>query len=614
MEEKKYTEITPGDVGVDVDPDVDPEGMYRNADEETGLISSPPEYEIVSDYRVTQEGVFCFRPERQEYKMLSRTVFLPTRLYFNEDTEEEKVEIQYHAHGKWRSFICGRADLDDLKYLKKELKKRGIEIDVKQVDEICGYLNSCILQNKGRAVGIVRTTDHLGWYRDEEDGSLEFVPYSERIYYSGREMEKKQVDQMMAPRGTLKAWVKLMNTFRDADHVPARLMLAAGFASVLVKILEAQSFAVDIWGGESGSGKSISLSNAVSIWAKPGLGDGYIWKADSTDLSLENVAAIYNHLPVAVDETSTEDDGKKLARFVYNICSEISHGAMSAGGTLREQKHWANCAILTGEKPITTERSLAGSVNRVIEIEAPAHVFWNDPPRLMRHLGTLRKNHGVAGRLFVEKLREEKNAEYAREIFHGYYEELSGMATGKQAESAAVLLTADRLAAEWVFGDALMLTAEDIRPFVRADREVSTNERAHQLILEWVATNGGKFSYGGFNKWGRFGHRDGQETVEIVRSVLNDFLRRAGFSDRSYLSWARKTGKLYTDPKDPGHNDVAGNFNGVRVRFVCIYGDGWEEDDEANAAILRLKKLLELDTDAEFDEYLQKTGNSGDAC
>ena len=70
----------------------------------------------------------------------------------------------------------------------------------------------------------------------------------------------------------------------------------------------------------------------------------------------------------------------------------------------------------------------------------------------------------------------------------------------------------------------------------------------------------------------RYGVRDGRRTVEIVRKTFNDFLQREGFSDRSYLSWARKTGKLYVDRNDPeSRNDVRGRLNGMNVRFVCIY-------------------------------------------
>ena len=549
------------------------ERMRTLLNRQMGFVVIGPDDQVPPEFAGVDGKVYCFNTKTRSYYAISDTLFYPGRVYFNEDTEEETVEIIYHAHGRWRSFSCSRRDLEDKKFLKG-FKDYGIEIDTDYLDEVRRFLNETIRDYKGTKIRIIRTTDHLGWYAGAEGEPPEFVPYSERIHYSGKRFSGKKVKSLLTPSGALEDWVDLMNSFRDSDHVEARLVLAAGFASVLVKILGAQTFAVDIWGPESGSGKSVALSTAVSVWAKPGIEEGYIRKADSTGLSLETYASIYHHLPLGIDETSTESSRRKLGKFVYNICSEISHGALNANGTLREQQNWANCVILTGEMPITSEQSLAGTVNRVIEIEAPAHVFWDDGPRMMHYIGQLRENYGTAGREFVTRLMEKENADYARGLFRQYYEEMYRVAAGKQAESAAVLLTADRLAAEWIFGDDVILTVEDISPFVKSDREVNTNERVHQLILEWIALNSSKFEEGKDIRWGRFGIRDGRRTIEIVRKTFNDFLRREGFSDRSYLSWARRTGKLYFDPEDPERrNDVRGKLNGRNVRFVCIFDE-----------------------------------------
>lgn len=73
----------------------------------------------------------------------------------------------------------------------------------------------------------------------------------------------------------------------------------------------------------------------------------------------------------------------------------------------------------------------------------------------------------------------------------------------------------------------------------------------------------------------------------------------------------RTQSACYVDSKDPVHHDGLEHFNGVRVRFVCLLGD---EMMKLTAAILRLKKLLELDYDEGIDEHLQKTGESGETC
>ncbi len=509
--------------------------------------------------------------------IISSSLVLPVNIIFNEDDEKEQIEMRYIAHGKIRSFVCSPSDLDDIKYIRK-LKNLGIQISEHE-EAIQGFLKDSLEYNRGKSIKIIKTTDHLGWYFIEAGNTYEFVPYSDQYLYSGKLMKHKSVDKLMKPTGDLDTWKGLMNSFRDKEHVVARIVLAAGFASVLVKILNAQTFAVDIWGTQSGSGKSISLSNAISVWAKPGIDDGYIKKADSTKLSLEAYTAFLNNLPLGIDETSTEDSRKRLAKFVYNICSEISHGALNPNGTLREQKNWDNCVILTGERPITTEQCFAGQLNRVIEIESPKHMFWDDSTRFMQHIQTLQNNYGTAGQQFVEILKQNGNIEYAKELFGRYYREMDKIATGKQAESAAVILTADRLAAEWIFNDDVILTVDDIRPFVKSDSEVNTNERIHQIILEWIAENKGKFEEGRDKQFGRFSSREGRRTCEIVKKSLDDFLGRYGFSLVGYLSWAKDTGKIYCkQDKVKNRHDVLVTFNGTSVRMVCIYVDQNDEE------------------------------------
>ena len=550
---------------------VAPHNAAPGAFNDLSFDKNAPKILFPDDYMVADGKIFWFDPTFDSWELISRTIVSPVMIKYNLETQTELIKLAYRWHDRVHTIDCLPSDINNIRFIGK-LPNHGIDIDIGHVEQMQGFLQSIIELNRGEAVPEIRTTNRLGWIDD--DGRLDFVPFSNMLVYSEEHSSQNFTNTFIRASGTLEEWIDAINQFRDTDHIHARIILAASFASVLVKPLGVLPFAVDVWGGGSGSGKSVSLMTATSVWAKPGLDDGYIKKCDSTMRSLEFDTAILNNLPLCIDETQTVADRRKFDTLIYNLCSGESHGAMGRGGKKQTEKHWANSIILTGEQPIATNNSLAGATNRVIDIECPNVLFWDDVTRFSTYCKALRNNYGTAGRKFIDYLCMRNGLEHAKELFEGYLNALQNSATGKQATSAAIILTADSLIAEWIFNDDLRLTIDDITPFLKDEKAVDTNERAHQLILEWIATNSGKFEDGKDTQWGRYGTRNGRKTCEIVKKPFSEFLAKSGFSDRSYLSWARNSGKIYYKEDDPNHrNDVQERFHGERVRFVCIYID-----------------------------------------
>ena len=81
----------------------------------------------------------------------------------------------------------------------------------------------------------------------------------------------------------------------------ARVILAASFASPLLEVLGALPFFVHLWGVDSGTGKTVALMLAASVWGDPAVG-AYIKTFDATVVGHEKTAAFLNHLPLCLDE------------------------------------------------------------------------------------------------------------------------------------------------------------------------------------------------------------------------------------------------------------------------------------------------------------------------
>ena len=96
--------------------------------------------------------------------------------------------------------------------------------------------------------------------------------------------------------------------------------------------------------------------------------------------------------------------------------------------------------------------------------------------------------------MFVDRLCEEGTIEAANRLYDSYYAAcLKSDTTEKQAMAAALILTADHLATEWIFQDGMALSAGELGEFLKSKASVSLAERGYETPCGWVATNSSKF-------------------------------------------------------------------------------------------------------------------------
>ena len=75
----------------------------------------------------------------------------------------------------------------------------------------------------------------------------------------------RHIFESIRSAGKRREWLELALSLRQGN-VMARIVLAASFASVLVKPLRVPALFVHLWGGESGTGKTVALMLAASVW------------------------------------------------------------------------------------------------------------------------------------------------------------------------------------------------------------------------------------------------------------------------------------------------------------------------------------------------------------
>ena len=136
----------------------------------------------------------------------------------------------------------------------------------------------------------------------------------------------------------------------------------------------------------------------------------------------------------------------------------------------------------------------------------------------------------------------------------------------KQSLSLSIILTADKLATDYLFKDAQYISLEEAKEVLIDRNELSDNERCYQFVLDKVAMNPARFDdkVENVEKWG---------TIEngyaiIYAAAFTALCKEGGFSRTSFLSWANRKGIIQADGSGK-RMDKTKSFKGNKIR--CIF-------------------------------------------
>lgn len=484
---------------------------------------------------------------------------MPVERLVNIDTGVEKLRLAFRKGRSWREIIVDKSTLASAQKVTS-LADRGVSVTSETAKAFVQYISDLENLNYER-IPERKSIGRLGYIPGEG-----FSPYVDGLIFDG-DAAFQNLFAYVHPAGTWEAWVDVARDCR-AMSTTARIVLAASFASPLLEVLGALPFFVHLWGVDSGTGKTVALMLAASVWADPAMG-AYIKTFDATVVGHEKTAAFLNHLPLCLDELQLAKDGRGRTQFdVYKLAQGVGRTRGNKAGGIDLTPTWRNCILTTGESPLTSTSAGAGAVNRVIDIECKAdHAVITDG---MRVANTLKQNYGFAGRRFVELLYGIDGAlDTVRQEYNALFKDLSRRdTTEKQAMAAAAILVADKLATGWLFQDDRELTMEDMAEFLASRATVSTGERGYQFLCDWVAQNGLRFAASTAESTGRdvYGTIEAGEAY-IIRKVFNDAVSDAGFSPRAVLSWLKRNEKIRTR----GKNMTRGKrINGILSECVCL--------------------------------------------
>lgn len=487
--------------------------------------------ELVSGPWTANDTGISWTNRQGERERICPHALLPVERLVNVDTGEERLKLAYNKGFGWRTLVADKAVTSSANKIV-QLASHGIAVNSETSKAMVRYLAD--LENENMlSIPERHSIGRLGYIP-----GYGFSPYVEGLEFDG-DASFRHLFRSVRSHGDPAFWLMTARRMRRESDA-ARILLAASFASALVEPMGALPFFCHVWGIDSGTGKTVGLMLAASVWGNPSMGE-YIQTFNGTAVGHEKTAAFLNNLPLILDELQLSRDGRGNMNFdVYKLAQGVGKTRGNRNGGVDMTPHWANCIITSGESPIVDQHAGAGAVNRVIsvEVEAANPIVTSDTGNEIATL--LKQNYGFAGYTFVTELYEESETlERVRSRVGDLMRELSqGSTTEKQAASAALLIAADECACQWVFsGREEPLTVEQLSKYLATRESVSAGRRGYEWLCDWVAQNANRFD-ASFSSGEIYGQIEGDK-VYIVRKVFDDAVKEAGFSPKSLLSYLR---------------------------------------------------------------------------
>lgn len=532
-------------------------------DNVTSFTGQPMELNA-GDWEAEDTGIFKKNGFNDE--MACPHPIMPIERLVNIDTGEEKLKLAFRKGAIWRKIIVSKIVLANSNKVT-ELAGSGIAVTSQTARAFVSYISD--LENLNYDIIPERKSiGRCGYIADEG-----FSPFVEGLIFDG-DANFKGMFEAIRSRGSVEKWLETAKEVRGMS-LTARILLAASFASPLLEPLNCLPFFVHLWGVDSGTGKTVALMVAASVWGDPTIGS-FVKTFGGTTVGLEKTAAFLNNLPLCLDELQLAKDLKGRTNFdVYKLAQGVGRTRGNRSGGVDLTPTWRNCILTTGESPLTGQAAGAGAVNRVLDIECrSAQAVIRDG---MRISSIIKRNYGFAGRIFVEELYQPGVLEQVTERYRQLFQQLNDMdTTEKQAMAAAAIILADELACRWIFqGTERPLTIEQISEFLASRAAVSAGDRGYQYLCDWVTQHSNQL-VGRSDTVEVLGALDGNRAY-IIRSVFERILQDAGYSTAAMISYLKQEHLIETR----GRNNTKGKrINGIPTECFCLLLPAVDTEEE----------------------------------
>ena len=261
------------------------------------------------------------------------------------------------------------------------------------------------------------------------------IPYScdNVALHSKSQGHQQLIDGITSIKGNLDNEIKLANLL--SQFTIPRIVMCAAFAGMIIRLIDAQNFTIDLW-GESSHGKSVILRAVASFFGDP---SKIIKDWDSTQVGLERYFSFLADMPAFLDDGHKYRYKNSDIVHMYGNGSGRSRGRRDIG--LRMMDTWRGVLISTSEMSVVSDATHSGSSARAITLPIlPGHDILG--PKSSKSKDIILEierlsafNHGNLARAFVQTIQGQE--EWLKKQYEYYLMEFRSQAKTPYATRAA---------------------------------------------------------------------------------------------------------------------------------------------------------------------------------
>jgi hypothetical protein len=270
------------------------------------------------------------------------------------------------------------------------------------------YVRGCV-EEASLAQQAIKVPDHYGWQEDDK-----FV-FNERIYsaqQSARHVPMKalaNLNKVCTPAGSLAAWQRVVNTLINKKLYEVLALSLVGFGTPLMRFTGYDGITWHLGSTESGTGKSLTLELAASVWGHP---TKYRVGKSTSDVAMQQRLGLLHTMPLISDEITNKNrkDFEWLPGFIFDMSEGQGKERMESGANKERENntYWKAMALLSSNTHVmdyltgARKHSSEGEIRRVLELTLANIISWE--PAELEAMELLKNNYGVAGDVYVQYL------------------------------------------------------------------------------------------------------------------------------------------------------------------------------------------------------------------
>lgn len=287
---------------------------------------------------------------------------------------------------------------------KKLLASEGVATSSRNMERLMEYTTKWVkyLQTMKSAD---RMREQLGWSDDYASfalGDTEYFKSGER--HSPPSPRTREIASFQKRGGSFEKWKQMFNRFSLPGFEVHAFCAMVGFGAPLLKFTGYEGVVINMFSGQSATGKTSALKAALSVWGDPkGLMVG-----DSTPLARLQRTAVLRSVPIGIDE-ATSIEPKVLSEFIYYLSLGKTKLRMQASSNAERENlgSWSTIGLLTAnnsyyDKLAQLKASADGESARLIEFNIKGPKILESDTVGREFFDPVNYNYGHAGPIFIQ--------------------------------------------------------------------------------------------------------------------------------------------------------------------------------------------------------------------